>query len=76
MGFIVGLAVLTFVLWIGFKLTGALLSAAVWLFIRIPLALAAFVLGLVLCCTIILIPAGICLVKAGIRLALPGCLAF
>lgn len=76
MGFIMGLAFMTFALWIGIKLTGALLSAAIWLFIKIPLALAAFVLGVVFCCTILLIPVGACLVKAGVRLALPGCLAF
>ncbi|MBR2402819.1 MAG: hypothetical protein IKB01_08660 [Lachnospiraceae bacterium] len=45
--------------WIGFHITGALLSAAIWLFIRLPLALIIGCLGLVLCITIVLIPLGI-----------------
>lgn len=76
MGFIIGLAFLIFALWIGFKLTGAILSAAIWVFIKIPLAMAALALGLVFCCTIILIPVGICFLKSGIRFLIPGCFAF
>lgn len=76
MGFIIGLAFLTFALWIGFKLTGALLSAAIWLLIKIPLAMVFLVLGLVFCCTIILIPVGLCFLKLGIRFFVPGSFAF
>ena len=56
---IIGLALLTFMFWIGFHITGALLSAVIWLFIKLPLALLIGCLGLVLCITILLIPLGI-----------------
>ena len=56
---IIGLALLTFMFWIGFHITGALLSAAIWLFIKLPFALLIGCLGLVLCVTILLIPLGI-----------------
>ena len=36
---LITLAVLTFLFWIGFHVTGALLSAAIWLFIKLPIAL-------------------------------------
>ena len=71
-GFIVGLAILTFLLWLGFSLTGELLSACIWLFIKVPLGLAALGLGLILCCTIIMIPIGIWLFKTGFKLLVPG----
>lgn len=70
--FILILAILTFLLWLGFKITGALLSACIWLFILLPLSLAVMLLGLVLCCTIILIPVGIGLLKMGCRMLMPG----
>lgn len=57
-GFIIGLGLLTFVLWIGFKLTGALFSACVWLFIKVPIGLCMMVVGILLCITILLIPIG------------------
>ena len=71
-GFIVGLAVLVFMLWLGFKLTGALLAACIWLFIEVPLAFCAWTIGLVLCCTIILIPVGLWFFKTGFKLLVPG----
>lgn len=72
LGFIIGLMFLTFMLGIGFKITGALLSACIWLFIVVPLAAVIWVLGIICCCTIILIPVGIGLFKAGFRLLVPG----
>jgi len=36
---LITLAVLTFLFWLGFHITGALLSAAIWLFIKLPFAL-------------------------------------
>jgi len=56
---IIGLALLTFLFWLGFHITGALLSAAIWLFIKLPIAVVLGCLGLVLCITILLIPLGV-----------------
>lgn len=70
--FLVGLGFLTFMLWLGFKLTGALLTACIWAFIKLPLGLCAWGLGLILCCTIIMIPVGIWLFKTGFKLIVPG----
>ena len=65
---LIGLAVL---FWIGLKLTGALLSALLWLFLWLPLALVMIVTGIIICCTILLIPAGIWLIKSGIGMMIP-----
>lgn len=53
---IIGLALLTFLFWLGFHITGALLTAAIWLFIKLPIAICLGCLGLILCITILLIP--------------------
>ena len=53
------LAVLTFLYGVGFFVTGALLSAAFWIFVRLPLAIFFFCLGLSLCATLLLIPLGL-----------------
>lgn len=66
--------VLMFVFWFGFKITGALLATFIWLFIEIPLALLTFLLGLVFCCTIILLPLGMGCFKLGSRLLMPAIL--
>lgn len=55
---IITLAVLCFLFWIGFHITGALLSATIWLFVKLPLAIIMVCLGLVCCVTILLIPIG------------------
>lgn len=68
----IGLLFLTFMLWLGFKMTGALLSALFWLCIGLPIALITFVFGLLCCCTIILIPVGIGCFKAGFKFLVPG----
>lgn len=68
----IGLLFLTFMLWLGFKMTGALLSALFWLCIGWPIALITFVFGLLCCCTIILIPVGIGCFKAGFKFLVPG----
>ena len=65
------LAILTFMLWLGFSITGALLIALIWLVIKLPLALLAWTVGIICCCTIILIPVGIWFIKAGGRLFIP-----
>ncbi len=72
MSIILGLFILTVFFGIAFMITGALLSAAIWLFIKLPLGLMIAALGLALCCTILLIPVGISLIGVGGRLILPG----
>lgn len=72
LGLIIGLMILTALLGIGFKLTGALLAACIWLFIEIPIAFAVWIIGIVCCCTIILIPVGLGLFKVALKLLLPG----
>ena len=58
LGIMITLAVLTILLWVGYHITGALLSATIWLFIKLPLAIILACLGLVCCVTILLIPLG------------------
>ena len=67
-GFIFLLAAIMFLLWLGFKITGAILMAVVWLFILLPAALIIGLVGLVCCCTVILIPFGMKLIGAGVKL--------
>lgn len=55
---LIALAILTGLFWIGYHETGALLSAAIWLFIKLPFAIILGGLGLVCCITILLIPLG------------------
>lgn len=70
--FLLGLLFLVFLFWVGFKLTGALLLACIWLFIKLPIALILFLFGIICCCTLILIPVGLWMFKWGVRLLLPG----
>lgn len=56
---IITLAVLCVLFWIGYHVTGALLAAAIWLFIKLPFALILGCLGVVFCITILLIPLGV-----------------
>lgn len=65
LGFIVTVGILSVLFWIGFKITGALFKAFIWLFILLPIAICIWGLGLLCCCTIILIPIGTKLFKAG-----------
>ena len=60
-----------FLLWIGFKLTGAIISACLWLIIGLPVSIVMLVLGGLLCCTIILIPLGLICMKAGMFFLVP-----
>ena len=57
---------------IAYKITGAILKACVWLLILLPIGLILSGVGVIFCCTIILIPVGIGIIKAGIRMILPG----
>lgn len=65
------LALLTFLLGLAFKLTGAVLKAVLWVFIFLPIALVLWALAVVCCCTLILIPVGVFLFKAGMELLIP-----
>lgn len=66
------LVFLPMLLWLAFTLTGGILMAACWLFIKLPLALICFTLALVFCLSLILIPLGIVCFKIGLRLLIPG----
>lgn len=55
---IVTLTVLFVMFWIGYHVTGALLSTAIWLFVKLPFAIIIACLGLMCCVTILLIPLG------------------
>lgn len=72
MSFLIGLIFLTGLFWIGFKLTDTLLALCLWLFIQVPLGVLTWIVGLFLCCTIILIPLGLRLFKTGFKLLVPG----
>lgn len=63
MEIIIALAILMVLFWVGFKVTGALLSAFIWLAIKLPIAIVIFCLGLTCCATLLLIPIGIKLFK-------------
>jgi len=53
---------------VGFAVTGALLSAMIWLCVKLPCAIVLCVLGAAFCCTLLLIPVGAFLFKTGIAL--------
>ena len=57
------LAIVFFLCWLGFRVTGTLLSMAVWLLLKLPIAVFVFSLGLILCATIFLIPLGLRCIK-------------
>ena len=67
-----GKLLLTILFGIAYKITGAILKACVWLLILLPIGLILSGVGVIFCCTIILIPVGIGIIKAGIRMILPG----
>ena len=52
------LLILMALFWVGFKLTGAILGMFIWICFRLPIGLFLICLGIMLCCTIILIPVG------------------
>ena len=56
---IIALAVLAGFFWVGFKVTGAMLSALIWLVIKLPIAIVVFCLGIACCATLLLIPVGL-----------------
>ena len=69
--FLICLAILAVLFWVGFAVTGALLKACLWLFILLPIGVVLCGMGAVLCCTLILIPIGTKLFMAGVHVILP-----
>ena len=70
--FLFCLLVLTILFGIAYKITGAILKACVWMLILLPIGLILMGVGAIFCCTIILIPVGIGIIKTGARVILPG----
>ena len=70
--FLICLAIITVLFGVAFKITGALLKACLWVLIFLPVGLLLLSLGIAFCCTIILIPVGIGIMKAGMRVIIPG----
>ena len=62
---IVAMGVLSILFFVGYKITGALFKALIWLCILLPLAVVIWGLALLCCCTLILIPIGVKLFKVG-----------
>ena len=67
MELLIALGMLTALFWVGFHLTGAILSAFFWLMIKLPIAAVLFSFGLACCATLILIPVGLKLFGAAGR---------
>lgn len=70
--FVIYLFILMILFGIAFKLTGALLKACLWLVFFLPVGLCLGILGIICCCTLILIPVGLGLFKACFRMIIPG----
>ena len=68
---IIYLAVLMALFGLAFRITGALLKACLWLFVLLPIAFILWGIALVCCCTLLLIPVGVWLFKAGASLLMP-----
>lgn len=68
LAFLFCLAILTAVLWLGYNLVGSLLRLCIWIFLVIPSVAFLWLLALICCCTIILIPVGVLLFRWGVRL--------
>ena len=69
--FLFTLFVLMILFGVGFKLTGALLKACLWLFIFLPFGIGFCAVGVILCCTILLIPVGTLLMKGFLICLIP-----
>ena len=68
---IFSIAIFCLLFWLGFKLTGALLSALFWIFVLLPCAIVLWMLGIACFCTILLIPVGVKLVACGAKVLFP-----
>ena len=70
--YIIGLAILTLVLWFGFKVSSVIFSIGVWFFFKVPIGICMLTAGLTLCVTILLFPVGKWFLKKGGRMLIPG----
>ena len=70
--FILVLGMFSVFFFVAYKVTGAIQKALIWLFVLVPIAILLWVVALVCCCTILLIPVGIKLFTAGCRVLLAG----
>lgn len=68
--FILVLGILSLFFGGAYLITGALLKAIIWLCVLVPVTLVLWGIGLVCCCTLILIPVGLKLFSAGCRVLL------
>jgi len=68
---IIALILFGVTLCVGLAITGAILSALFWVCIKLPAALIVTALGITLCCTLVFIPVGLKLLKAGMILLIP-----
>ena len=68
--FIIGVGVICLLFFVGYKISGAVFKILIWLCILLPISLCLWGLAIVCCCTLILIPIGIKLFRAGIALIL------
>jgi len=59
------------VLGIGLRLLCTLIRTSTWLISNLPMALFMWLLGLLCCCTLILIPVGIRLFRSGLKMLIP-----
>ena len=71
MGFFLTFLFLTFFIWIGCHITGALLGSVIWLFVLVPVSVILWTIALACCCTVLLIPLGIWLFKLGLKILIP-----
>lgn len=63
MSTIIAIVITVLLLKLIFGVSFAILSALLWLFVRVPLAVLSACLGLICCLTVILIPLGFALFK-------------
>ena len=69
---IISLFIISILFGVAIRITGALAKALMWMCIFLPIGLVLWGLGIACCCTLILLPVGIMLFKAGARVIIPG----
>lgn len=72
LGFLGGLVAIGTLLFLGFFFSSFLFGFIVWLFIKLPIAIFFTVIGLALCCTLVLAPFGIMSLKIAGGMFVPG----
>lgn len=68
--FIIGIGIVCVLFFVGYKVTGALFKALVWLCILLPIALVLWGIAILCCCTLVLIPIGVKLFGVGLKVLL------